>query len=120
MITEQDLQTHDEHPPEPKSGGEQIETITTTHSPEAMRASSHPRQRGAGRRRGKLVGGSGEPGELADEDWSETQGSQGSWQMQRKIGQRLRGARGATWLERFASLKAGAVCAWIEGRDRVW
>ena len=30
----QDLQTHDEHPPEPKSGGEQIETITT-HSPEA-------------------------------------------------------------------------------------
>ena len=64
VITEQDLQTHDEHPPEPKSGGEQIETITTTHSPEAMRASSHPRQRGAGRRRGKLVGGSGEPGEL--------------------------------------------------------
>ena len=29
MITEQDLQTHDEHPLEPKSGGEQIETITT-------------------------------------------------------------------------------------------
>ena len=45
-----------------------------------MRASSHPRQRGAGRRRGKLVGGSGEPGELADaeEDWLEAQGSQGS------------------------------------------
>ena len=52
-----------------------------------------------------------EPGELADaeEDWSETQGSQGSWQMQRKIGQRLRGARGATWLERSASLTAGAI-----------
>ena len=45
----------------------------------------------------------------AEEDWSETQGSQGSWQMQRKIGQRLRGARGATWLERFASLTAGAI-----------
>ena len=75
-----------------------------------MRSSSHQRQRGAGRRRRKLVG-SGEPGELADaeEDWSETQGSQGSWQMQRKIGQRLRGARGATWLERSASLTAGAI-----------
>jgi len=56
----------------------------------------------------------------AEKDWSETQGSQGSWQMQRKIGQWLRGARGATWLERFASLNAGAVCAWIEGRSRVW
>ena len=64
-----------------------------------MRASSHPRQRGAGRRRGKLVGGPGEPGELAgrcrerlvrdsgepgeladaEEDWSEAQGSQGSY-----------------------------------------
>ena len=68
-------------PPEPKSGGEQIETITTTHSPETMRASSHPRQRGAGRRRGRLVRDSGEPGELADaeEDWSEAQGSQGSY-----------------------------------------
>ena len=64
--------------------------------------------RGAGRCRG-LVRDSGEPGELADEDWSETQGSQGSWQMQRKIGQRLRGARGATWLERSASLAAGAI-----------
>ena len=30
-------------------------------------------------------------------------------QMQRKIGQRLRGARGATWLERSASLTAGAI-----------
>ena len=28
--------------------------------------------------------------------------------MQRKVGQRLRGARGATWLERSASLTAGA------------
>ena len=56
----------------------------------------------------------------AEKDWSEAQGSQGSWQMQRKIGQWLRGARGATWLERFASLKADAVCAWIEGRSRVW
>jgi hypothetical protein len=63
VITEQDLQTHDEHPPEPKSGGEQIETITT-HSPEAN-ACQQP---------------------------SETEGS---WQTQRKIGRRLRGARGA-------------------------
>ena len=103
-----------------RKGGGRNRVGISTHSPEAMRAISHPRQRGAGRRRGKLVGGSGEPGELADaeEDWSETQGSQGSWQMQRKIGQWLRGARGATWLERFASLKA--VCAWIEGRSRVW
>ena len=46
--------------------------------------------------------------------------AEGSWQTQRKIGRRLRGARGATWLERSASLKAGAICAWIEGRDRVW
>ena len=53
--------------------------------------------------RGRLVRDSGEPGELAYE-----------------TGQRLRGAKGATWLERFASLKAGAVCAWIEGRNRVW
>ena len=59
--------------------------------------------RGAGRCRGRLVRDSGEPGELAYE-----------------TGQRLRGAKGATWLERFASLKAGAVCAWIEGRNRVW
>ena len=29
--------------------------------------------------------------------------------MQRKIGQRFRGARGATWLERSASLAAGAI-----------
>ena len=34
---------------------------------------------------------------------------EGSWQTQRKIGRRLRGARGATWLERFASLTAGAI-----------
>jgi hypothetical protein len=80
----------------------------STHSPEAN-ACQHPSGRGAGRRRGKLVRGSGEPVELTDEDWSETQGSQGSWQMQRKIGQRLRGARGATWLERSASLAAGAI-----------
>ena len=61
----------------------------STHSPEAN-ACQHPSGRG----------------ELADaeENLSEAQGSQGSWQMQRKIGQRLRGARGATWLERSASL----------------
>ena len=37
--------------------------------------------RGAGRCRGRLVRDSGEPGELADaeEDWSEAQGSQGSY-----------------------------------------
>ena len=87
-----------------------------------MRASIHPaegswqtqrkigqRLRGARGAGCRLVRDSGEPGELADEDWSETQGSQGSWQMQRKIGQRLRGARGATWLERSASLTAGAI-----------
>ena len=59
---------------------DRIETITTTHSPED--ACQQP---------------------------YEAEGSQGSWQMQRKIGQRLRGARGATWLERFASLTAGAI-----------
>ncbi len=97
VITEQDLQTHDEHLPEPKSGGGQIETITT-HSPEAN-ACQQPSEaegswqtqrkigrrlrgaRGAGRCRGRLVRDSGEPGELADaeEDWSEAQGSQGSY-----------------------------------------
>ena len=37
--------------------------------------------KGAGRCRGRLVRDSGEPGELADaeEDWSEAQGSQGSY-----------------------------------------
>ena len=33
--------------------------------------------------------------------------------MQRQIGRRLRGAGGATWLERFASLTAGVICAWV-------
>ena len=75
-----------------KEGGRSRVGIST-HSPETMRASSHPR--GAGRRRGKLVGGPGEPGELAgrcrerlvrdsgepgeladaEEDWSVAQGS---------------------------------------------
>ena len=36
MITEQDLQTHDEHPPEPKSGGEQIEIISPEYSWSSM------------------------------------------------------------------------------------
>ena len=75
-----------------KEGGRNRVGIST-HSPETMRASSHPR--GAGRRRGKLVGGPGEPGELAgrcrerlvrdsgepgeladaEKDWSVAQGS---------------------------------------------
>ena len=80
-----------------RKGGGRNRVGISTHSPETMRASSHPR--GAGRRRGKLVGGPGEPGELAgrcrerlvrdsgepgeladaEEDWSEAQGSQGSY-----------------------------------------
>jgi len=77
-----------------------------------MRASSHPRQRGLADAEDNWSEAQGSQGSwLADAegDWSETQGSQGSWQMQRKIGQRLRGARGATWLERSASLTAGAI-----------
>ena len=60
-----------------KEGGRNRVGIST-HSPEAN-ACQHPSGRG----------------ELADaeENWSEAQGSQGSWLM--KIGQRLRGARGA-------------------------
>ena len=81
----------------------------STHSPEANACQQPSEAEGSWQTQRKLVRGSGEPGELADEDWSETQGSQGSWQMQRKIGQRLRGARGATWLERSASLTAGAI-----------
>ena len=93
----------------------------STHSPETMRASSHPRELAdAEENWSEAQGSQGSWLADAEKDWSETQGSQGSWQMQRKIGQWLRGARGATWLERFASLKAGAVCAWIEGRSRVW
>ena len=44
-----------------------------------------------------MAGGSGESGELADteEDWWEDQGNQGS--------------QGSYWLERFASLTAGAI-----------
>ena len=58
-------------------------------------------------------------GELADteEYGSEDQGSQGSWQMQKKIGRRIRGARRATWLVCFASLTAVQLL-WI-GKENV-
>jgi len=94
-----------------RKGGGGNRVGISTHSPEAN-ACQHPSGRG----------------ELADaeENWSEAQGSQGSWLM--KIGQRLRGARGAGRCRgrlvrgsgepgELPGLSAPQVCCWCDSQQ---